>query len=103
MGRELLRDRRANSRWAGRLDRERWERSSDEWRETVLKRGHAYEAERQATTVEKATARGRRWTLEEDALLLGSDAPPTNVLAEELGRTLYAIRARYQKLKGRRV
>lgn len=63
-------------------------------------RGRTFEAERQAETVVKATARGRRWTEEEDALLLGSDAP-AYVLAEELGRTIYAVRGRYRKLKGR--
>jgi hypothetical protein len=66
----------------------------------VLERGHDHELERQAATLGKATARGRRWTAEEDALLLGSDAP-AYALAEELGRTLYAVRTRYQKLKER--
>jgi hypothetical protein len=76
-----------------RLDRQR---NSGERREAVLERGHAYEAE----TLERATTRGRRWTAEEDALLLSSVAP-AYALAEELDRTLYAVRGRYRKLKWR--
>lgn len=84
-----------------RNDQDRWDRLTETERRDRLERVHRHSVRKQAMTRPKAFNHGRRWDPSEDAVLLAPDAPPNHVLAEELGRTLYAVMARYQKLRAR--
>lgn len=84
-----------------RNDQDRWDRLTEaEW-QSRLDRAHRHSVAKQATSRGHASNHGRRWDPSEDALLLAPDAPPNHELAEVLGRTLYAVMARPQKLRAR--
>lgn len=85
----------------GRLDQGRWERMPPERRNVVLDRLHDHEAEHQTASQRTAAQHFSRWTPEEEAMLVERAGEPAYRLAHDLGRTLYAVRARKWRLRER--
>lgn len=79
----------------------RWKRFTPAQQQTLLDRAHRHTRDRQAETRGTDSRRMRRWSAAEDDAIRDPAAPPDHDLAVELGRTLYAVRARRYQLKGR--
>lgn len=84
-----------------RLDRRRWERMPPEARNVILDRAHDDEAEHQAASQKTAVQHMSRWKEHEEAVLIDRAGEPLHLLARDLGRTLWAVRARVWKLRER--
>jgi hypothetical protein len=82
-------------------DRRRWARLDAHRRNETLDRGHAYEQEHQTASLGTAVRRARRWTADEDTFIASLPHLTGPQLAEALGRTLYAVRARQVALRRR--
>ncbi|MBA2276765.1 MAG: hypothetical protein H0W06_03295 [Chloroflexia bacterium] len=82
-------------------DRRRWDALPVEERRDSFARAHAYIDQHQEATQATATQRHGRWTAEEDAVLIARHAEPAHVLATELGRTLYGVYRRRDRLSDR--
>lgn len=83
------------------IGRRRWEGMSPEARNVRLDRAHEHEAEHQAVSQKTAVQHMSRWTAEEEAVLIERAGEPLHLLARDLGRTLWAARARRWKLRQR--
>lgn len=83
------------------IDRRRWKRLSTEARNAILDRAHEHEAEHQAASQKTAVQHMSRWTEEEEAVLIERGGEPLHSIARDLGRTLWAVRARRWKLRER--
>lgn len=84
-----------------RLDKERWRSLSPEQKATKLDAAHEFEFDKQQELLDKATNQFARWTEDEEAFLLQNRHRTAYVLAEELGRSLYAVRMRIAVLRRR--
>jgi hypothetical protein len=80
-------------------DAERWELLSPQERRSRLDRAHQYVSDHQEQSVPTATRHGARWQDWEDAVIRDGFGRTDLALAQELGRTLYAIRARKRLLR----
>lgn len=85
----------------GAIDRRRWEKMTPEARNVILDRVHEHEANHQEASRTTAVQHMSRWTADEDAALIERAGEPVHLLARDLGRTLYAVRARVWKLRER--
>jgi biotin operon repressor len=83
------------------IDRRRWEKMTPEARNVILDRAHEHEAEHQVASQKRAVQHMSRWTADEDAALSERAGEPVHLLARDLGRTLYAVRARVRTLRER--
>jgi len=72
-----------------------------EARNIILDRAHEHDANHQEASRTAAVQHMARWTADEEAVLIKRMGEPVHLLARDLGRTLYAVRARLGKLRER--
>ena len=70
-------------------------------RQAQLAKVHQADARDYPVTLARASARGSRWTADEDAIVLKRLGDPARDVALQLGRTLWAVRGRRVRLRSR--
>ncbi len=82
-------------------DRRRWKALPIEERRDSFARAREFNAVHQEATQATATQRQARWSEEEDAILVARADVPAPILAAELGRTLFGVYRRRDRLRAR--